>query len=53
MRIRRLMAAALGGVLLSCQGPAAVLAQEAAIEAVAGSHADRAWTLGKANRPAA
>src|ERR1700754_1679048 len=29
MRMRRLMTAALGGLLLSCQGPAAVFAQEA------------------------
>jgi hypothetical protein len=35
MRIRRVMAAALGGLLLSCQGPAAVLAQEAPDAAVA------------------
>ncbi|HEY0599989.1 S41 family peptidase [Brevundimonas sp.] len=35
MKIRHLMTAALGAVLLSCQGPAAVLAQEAAAGGVA------------------
>ena len=30
MRIKRLMTAALGGLAMACQGPAAVLAQEAA-----------------------
>ena len=28
MRVRRVLAAAMGGVLLSCQGPAAVLAHQ-------------------------
>jgi hypothetical protein len=39
MKIRHVMTAALGGLMLSCQGPAAVLAQEAAAGAVAGPHA--------------
>jgi hypothetical protein len=30
MKLRHLMTAALGGLVLSCQGPAAVLAREAA-----------------------
>jgi len=50
MRMRRLMAAALGGLAMACQGPAAVLAQEAAAGAPTGPHAtitreDRARAL--------
>jgi hypothetical protein len=37
MRPRRLLAAALGGVMLSCQGPAAVLAQDAGANTAAAS----------------
>jgi len=39
MNMRRLTAAALGSLALSCQGPAAVLAQEAAANAAAGPQA--------------
>ncbi len=39
MRMKRLMAAALGGLVVACQGPAAVLAQEADADAPAGPHA--------------
>lgn len=41
MKLRHLMTAVLGGVVLSCQGPAAVLAQEAAASgnAAANPHA--------------
>ena len=35
MKLRHLMTAALGGLMLSCQGPAAVLAQEATANAAA------------------
>ena len=38
MKLRHLMTAALGAVALSCQGPAAVLAQEAAADAGAAAH---------------
>jgi len=47
MKLRHLMTAALGGLMLSCQGPAAVLAQEAAANAAAeGPHA----TISEAHR---
>ncbi|MFP5296050.1 MAG: hypothetical protein ACLGG3_01840, partial [Alphaproteobacteria bacterium] len=39
MRIKRLMTAALGGLAMACQGPAAVLAQEAAANASTAAHA--------------
>ena len=38
MKLRHLMTAALAGLALSCQGPAAVLAQEAAADAGAAAH---------------
>ena len=39
MRMKRLMAAALGGLAMACQGPAAVLAQEAAANVSGAGHA--------------
>jgi hypothetical protein len=39
MKLRHLMTAALGGLVLSCQGPAAVLAREALTNGAASPHA--------------
>ena len=44
MKLRHLMTAALGAVVLSCQGPAAVLAQEAAANAPAAANPHAAIT---------
>ena len=44
MKLRHLMTAALAGLALSCQGPAAVLAQEAAADAGAAAHPHAAIT---------
>lgn len=50
MKPRHLMTAALGALLLSCQGPAAVLAQEAAANAPAAAHPHAAITAAHRTR---
>jgi len=44
MKLRHAMTAALGALVLSCQGPAAVLAQDAATGAKAAANPDPAIT---------
>ena len=53
MKLTRLITAALGGLVLSCQGPAAVLAQDAVCvrTQAATTGAPRAPTLEEAARP--
>ena len=50
MKLKHLMTAVLGGVVLSCQGPAAVLAQEAAANAAAAAHPPAAITAAHRER---
>ena len=50
MKLRHVMTAALGGLALSCQGPAAVLAQEAAANAPAAANPHAAITAAHRER---
>ncbi|MBX9460138.1 MAG: S41 family peptidase [Brevundimonas sp.] len=50
MKLRHLITAALGALVLSCQGPAAVMAQEAAANAPAAAHPHAAITAAHRQR---